>query len=274
MHPEVLTPTMLSYYGIKDSHRSGVLTVEPDADVNAFLEDCLALERGAAPLGVDFADHASALAPIPPGLLDGDTAMGNCVTSAWFQGFKVGQKARMTRAASVLGEIGRRFQERFGRPGIAPLEQHEMDGARLALVCMGPDAGTAVQLLPELASTLGVKVGLLVVRLVTPFPSAEVARALAGVDAIGVVNNAHHHGRGHLTADVADALIEYSEHGRATPPVEAFFCGLGGADVSMQTWRAIAAATREAGQRGAPTRRWHLLHDGVELEPQEPKEMR
>ena len=31
MHPEVLTPTMPGYYGIKDSHRSARLTVEPDA---------------------------------------------------------------------------------------------------------------------------------------------------------------------------------------------------------------------------------------------------
>ena len=55
-------PTMPGFYGIKDSHRSGKLVVEPDSDVNAFID--------------------SMIVPQPPGLLDGDTSMGNCVTSA------------------------------------------------------------------------------------------------------------------------------------------------------------------------------------------------
>jgi hypothetical protein len=61
---------------------------------------------------------------------------------------------------------------------------------------------------------------------------------------------------------VTDAL---AARGAAPPPVEAFFCGLGGADVSMSTWTAIARATCEAARRGRPSRRWHQLHEGIEL---------
>jgi pyruvate/2-oxoacid:ferredoxin oxidoreductase alpha subunit len=244
MHGEVLTPTMPAYYGIKDSHRAGRLVVEPDDDVNRFLDDALAAARS----------------PKPPGLLDGDTAMGNCVTSAWFQGFKVGQKRRQQRAAEVLAEVGRLFTQRFGRPGLQALELHRMDDAEVALVCMGPDAGTVVHLVDSLRAELSVRVGVVAVRLLTPFPSVELGRILKSVAAVGVVNNAHHHGRGHLTLDVVDAIAP-----RAVP-VDSFFCGLGGADVSAATWRAIARTVADSAQRGHIERPWHQLHDAVALE--------
>jgi hypothetical protein len=90
----------------------------------------------------------------------------------------------------------------------------------------------------------------------------ELAAALANVRAVAVVNNAHHHGRGHLTLDLADAL---AEAGRMVP-IESIFCGLGGADVSAATWRRIGAIACEAGRRGRVARRYHLLHDGVALD--------
>jgi pyruvate ferredoxin oxidoreductase alpha subunit len=249
MHPRVLTPTMPAYCGIKDSHRVGLVTVEPDDEVNRFLDDALALGGGRR----------------PPGLLDGDTAMGNCVTSAWFQGFKADQKTRQRAALEVLPGIAALFEARFGRPGLAPFEAHAMDDAEAAIVCMGPDAGTAIQLLGRLRAELGVKVGVIVLRVLTPFPARALAEALAGVDAVGVVNGAHHHGRGHLTLDVVDALVAAGN----VPAIEAFFCGLGGADVSADTWRLIARLTAEAGERGRPGKRWRLVHEGVELQSEE-----
>jgi len=95
-------------------------------------------------------------------------------------------------------------------------------------------------------------------RLITPFPTEALAAALGGAHAVGVVNNAHHYGRGHLTLDVADSLVSRT-------PIESFFCGLGGADVSVSTWRKIAEITCEAARAGHPARPWHLLHDGIEL---------
>jgi pyruvate ferredoxin oxidoreductase alpha subunit len=263
MHPAVLTPTMPVYYGIKDSHRSSRLVVEPDVDVNAFLDeqlgDAYATHR---PRQADFVDKAEPLRAVPPGLLDGDTSMGNCVTSAYFQGFKAGQKERQQRALEILPRIGARFAERFGRPGLEYFERHGMDDApEVVLVCMGPDAGTAVHLLPTLRTELGMRIGIVVMRLLTPFPSAALAAALGGVAAVGVVNNAHHYGRGHLTLDTADALTAASR----PVPIESFFCGVGGADVSVATWRTIAEITCAAAKAGRVAKPWHLLHDGVEL---------
>jgi pyruvate/2-oxoacid:ferredoxin oxidoreductase alpha subunit len=262
MHPSVLTPTMPIFYGIKDSHRAGPLIIEPDVEVNEFLDELLALgEAAEAPHAADFLDAAGREHPALPGLLDGDTSMGNCVTSAWFQGFKVNQKERIQRALEVIPGVARKFEERFGRPGLSFFEQHGDPEPEIALVCMGPDSGTAVQLLPQLREQLKLRVRLIIMRVITPFPSQALAAALRGVRAVGVVNNAHHAGRGHLSLDVADALMAEG----AAVPVESFFCGMGGADVSVATWRSIAASTAEAAARGAPTRHWHLLHQGEEL---------
>ncbi|HET7786192.1 MAG TPA: hypothetical protein VFL36_09485 [Myxococcales bacterium] len=244
MNPRVLTPTMPGFFGIKDSHRSGKLQVEPDEAVNGFLDEALASPD-----------------EVPPGLLDGDTSMGNCVTSAYFQGFKVGQKARLQAALEVIPAVARQFEQRFGRRGLELFEEFAMDDAEVALVCLGPDAGTAIQQLPRIREELKTRVGLIVLRVLTPFPSLALATALRKVGAVGVVQHAHHHGRGHLTLDVTDAL---AESGRRVP-TEAFFCGLGGADVSPSTWLEMARLTIACASRGKASRRWHLLHEGCEL---------
>jgi pyruvate/2-oxoacid:ferredoxin oxidoreductase alpha subunit len=246
MHPQVLTPTMPAYYGIKDSHRSGKLLLEPDEKVNAFLEEALALGG----------------APQPPGLLDGDTSMGSCVTSAFFQGFKVGQKQRLQAALGVIPRVAMLFERHFGRPGLGLFETFGMDdGPEVVLVGMGPDTGTMIHVLPRLRDELGVKIGLVILRVLTPFPSAALAALLAPARAVGVVHNAFHHGRGHLALDVQDAL----SCAGLRAPVESFFCGLGGADVSKDTWRRMTEVTARAAQSGKQSRPWHLLHDGVEL---------
>src|SRR5689334_5361284 len=192
MHPEVLTPTMPGYYGIKDSHRSGRLLVEPDADIHAFQD--------------------AWIAPCPlPGLINGDTALGNCVTSRHFQGFKWGQKERLLRVLDVLPEIGRDFERRFGRPGLAFFDEvgFPEDGrVDLAVVGMGPDFGTFEFLRPSFADARGVSVAGVAMRLLTPFPRAALRDRLAGARAVLVVNQAHHAGRGHLTLDVVDALSD------------------------------------------------------------------
>jgi pyruvate/2-oxoacid:ferredoxin oxidoreductase alpha subunit len=244
MQPDILTPTMPGYYGIKDSHRSARLVVEPDWGVHAFQDRWI---------------H-----PCPyPGLLNGDTAFGNCVTSRHFQGFKLDQKLRMERVLQVLPRIGADFEARFGRPGLAFFDEVGWpdDGAvDLAVVGMGPDFGTFEAVREHFASFHGLRVAGIAMRLLTPFPRAAVRERLAGARAVLVVNQAHHHGRGHLTLDVADALSDLTE----MPRVVSAFAGLGGADVSEPTWEAMLAhASRALDGEALPP--WRMFHEGVAL---------
>ncbi len=244
MHPDVMTPTMPGYYGIKDSHRNARLTVEPDREIHAFQ------------------DHWIPPCPLP-GLINGDTAFGNCVTSRYFQGFKVSQKRRMERVLDLLPRIGADFERRFGRPGLAFFDAvgfPEDGAADIAVVSMGPDFGTFEAVREGFAKQAGLRVAGIAMRLLTPFPRDAVRKRLERAKAVLVVNQAHHHGRGHLTLDVADALSDL-----ASPPrIVSVFAGLGGADVSERNWERMLEHARGA-LTGQPVTPYAIFHEGVVL---------
>ena len=68
MHPEILTQSMPGYFGIKDSHKSARLTIEPDLKIHRFQDRWIATSQ-------------------IPGLINGDTANGKFFTSPHFSGF-------------------------------------------------------------------------------------------------------------------------------------------------------------------------------------------
>ena len=245
MHPEVLTPTMPGYYGIKDSHKSGKLMVEPDLDIHAFQDEWI----GPCPL---------------PGLLNGDTAFGNCVTSRHFQGFKWSQKERLDRVLDLLPAIGADFERRFGRPGLAYFDEvgfpADAGPVDIAVVGMGPDFGTFESLRATYEKSSGQTVAGVAMRLLTPFPRAALRERLAGAKVVLVVNQAHHYGRGHLTLDVVDALSDLEQ----PPIVVSAFAGLGGANVSEETWERMLDHAKLArdGHRVASSA---LFHEGEAL---------
>jgi pyruvate ferredoxin oxidoreductase alpha subunit len=241
MHPEVMTPTMPGYYGIKDSHRNARLHLEPDAAIHRFHDAWIQPSR-------------------LPALLNGDTAFGNCVTSRHFQGFKVDQKRRLHRVFDVLPEIGADFERRFGRPGLAFFDEVGWpdDGAAdVAVVGMGPDFGTFEALREAWQERTGRRVAGIALRLLTPFPRDAIRRRLERARVVLVVNQAHHQGRGHLTLDVADALADLDR----APRIASAFAGLGGADVSEATWERMLDHACSALDGGAPPPAG-VFHDG------------
>lgn len=246
MHPEILTPVMPGYFGIKDSHRSSRLILEPDKAINAFQDRWI----GPARL---------------PGLINGDTAMGNSVTSQYFQGFKIDQRARLERVLDILPFIGTDFEKVFGRPGLQFVEKilwpvsNDVD---IAIVGMGPDIGTAAAVALSESKSLKASIGVLAARLLTPFPSAEYARLLSKAKIVLVLNQAHHYSHGHLGQDIAQAC--YSLDTR--PKIVNCFAGMGGCSVSDETWRQmIRHATKSSPDKWmAPPA---ILHEGVLLWP-------
>ena len=245
MHREVLTPTMPGYYGIKDSHRSARLRIEPDARIHEFQDRWI----GPCPL---------------PGLINGDTAFGNCVTSQYFQGFKHFQKRRMERALELFPKLGADFRDFFGRPGLAYFDEvgwPEDGEVDLAVVGMGPDFGTFESICESYAEEHKLRVAGIAIRLLNPFPRQAVRERLRGAKAILVVNQAHHAGRGHLTLDIADALSGLDSKQR---PIVSAFAGLGGADVSEATWERMLDEGRAA-LEGHDVPPYATYHDGVRL---------
>jgi pyruvate ferredoxin oxidoreductase alpha subunit len=244
MHPEVMTPTMPGYYGIKDSHRSARLTVEADRAIHAFQDGWIR--------------------PCPlPGLINGDTAFGNCVTSKHFQGFKLSQRRRLENVLRVLPAVGADFEKHFGRPGLRFFDEvgwPEHGSVDIAVVGMGPDFGTFEALRESFEQYAGLQVAGIAMRLLTPFPAAAVRKRLEKAQVVLVVNQAHHYGRGHLTLDVVDALSTLPH----PPRVVAAFAGLGGADVSEATWERMLEQAR-AGEDGRSIAPAAFFHEGRPL---------
>jgi pyruvate ferredoxin oxidoreductase alpha subunit len=244
MHPEVMTPTMPGYYGIKDSHRNARVTLEPDAAIHAFQD------RWIPACGL-------------PGLVNGDTAMGTCVTSRHFQGFKHAQKQRIQKAIEVLPAIGADFERTFGRPGLSLFETvgwPETGPVDVVVVSMGPDFGTFEAVRETWAERHGMSVAGIALRLLSPFPRIALRDRLRRARSVLVVNQAHHSGRGHLTLDVSDAVI----HLERPPRVVSAFAGLGGADVSEATWEAMLDSARGT-LAGDPIPDGRIYHEGSPL---------
>jgi len=243
MHPEILTPTMPGYYGIKDSHRNARLVVEPDAEVNTWMDKWL------APCAL-------------PGLLNGDTAFGNCVTSRHFQGFKVSQKRRYERVLEFLPRIGASFENHFGRPGLAFFDAvgFEDPSVDVAVVSMGPDFGTFEAVREGWGRKNSLSTAGIAMRLLSPFPRDAVRERLKKAKVVLVVNQAHHMGRGHLTLDVVDALSDLS----SPPKVVGAFAGMGGADVSEPTWERMLDQAKHA-LEGHPVPPYAVFHEGMTL---------
>ena len=244
MQADVMTPTMPGYYGIKDSHRNAKFWVESDKAIHDFqdkwIKDC-----------------------VLPGTINGDTAMGNCVTSRHFQGFKVAQKRRIERGLELLPVIGADFEKSFGRPGLAYFDEVGFNGDEpvdVVVVSMGPDFGTFESLRSDWSAKRGTSAAGIAMRLINPFPREAVRKRLANAKVVLVVNQAHHSGRGHLTLDIADALA-----GLDTPPrIVSAFAGMGGADVSESTWEAMLDEGRDA-IAAAPRQPYMVFHEGARL---------
>lgn len=136
-------------------------------------------------------------------------------------------------ARGLIAQVASEFAEAFGREKVASLELSGDPGAATALVAIGTIGETARELLEDDDPPLVARV-----HAYRPFPTAELADALAHVPRVCVVDRAPAFGAsGPLGADVRSCGID------ATDVV----CGLGGSDVTPDTLRrALAESGREA----------------------------
>ncbi len=139
------------------------------------------------------------------------------------------QAARRSRA--VLIEAYRDFNLKFGRGGEPFIERYMMDDAEVALVGMGTlsmPVKVAVRKLRE----QGRKVGFVRVRWFRPFPVPELQEALAGVQAVGVIDRDFSFGSAFQSGVLANELRSALYPAKNRPKILSFIAGLGGREVS------------------------------------------
>ena len=203
-NPEVLLPALVCFDGFILSHTYEPVDMISQEDADRYLPPFNPVQR-----------------------LDADdpVSYGMYATPEYYLEFRYEHDQAMKRAKKIISDAGREFGKMFGRDYSALIEGYRLDDAEIALVTMGSLAGTVKDAIDEMRER-GKKVGLLRIRCFRPFPTEEVAQALAGVKTVAVLDkNISVGSKGALALEIKDAL-----YGKA-PKVFDYILGLGGRDV-------------------------------------------
>jgi len=163
------------------------------------------------------------------------------------------------QALAIYDEVSADFARRFGRRHDA-VEAYRTEDAELLFLMTGAFATKGMDAVDRLRNS-GVRIGLVRPRLLRPYPAARLRALLAGKKAVAVIDQNLSMGKGGvLHAELAEALYGTPD----APPLASFVGGLGGRDIPVEEFVAIAGVLREAARSGrAPEPR--LLFTGAEL---------
>jgi len=211
-HP-IQLPAFVCFDGFILSHTYEPIDMLTQEDVDKYLPKFSPYER------LDAADPIS---------------FGMYATPDYYLEFRYEMDKALKDAKGVIAKAGKEFGDMFGRDYSALIEGYKLDDAETAIVAMGSICGTVKDAIDEMRAS-GKKVGLLKIRVFRPFPSEEIAKMLAHVKRVAVLDkNISLGAKGGATAmEVRDALYG------ATIPVKGYVLGLGGRDVRKRNIREI-----------------------------------
>jgi len=162
------------------------------------------------------------------------------------------------RACGVIREVYADFERIFGRKYGNPFfETYRTDDAEIVLLGMGT-LSTPVKVAIDGLRLRGQKVGFVRLRWFRPFAAEEIAKALEGFKAVGVVDRDLSLGAPDLSGVVATELRSAMyTHASARPPVLDFLCGLGGREVTVRDVEKMAEITFQAASgKPQPLTQW------------------
>lgn len=159
--------------------------------------------------------------------------------------FKYQMHLASMKALNVYKEVSREFEEIFGR-SYKTVEGYMADDAEYVLV-MSNSFATLGKAAAEKARANGIKAGLLRLRLLRPFPAADIKEALKGKKAVAVLDQNISVGKGGiLYSEITSELY----HEKERPLLLSFIGGLGGKNISAQEFDFIFDNMIKAGQTG------------------------
>ena len=161
-----------------------------------------------------------------------------------FTEYRYKHMAALDRAKEKIDAIDLEFKQLFGRGYGGQIEEYRMKDAEIALISMGSPSGTAKAVIDNKRDA-GMKVGLVRIRALRPFPKERLAEALHNKKAVGVLdkNVCFGWGLGVVLMETKAALYESG----ITVPTVGFIGGLGSCDITKQhIGRAIDAVDKAA----------------------------
>jgi pyruvate ferredoxin oxidoreductase alpha subunit len=141
----------------------------------------------------------------------------------------------MMNATPVIEEVGREFGEKFGRH-YGLFEGYRLDDADNAIIAAGSAAGTAKVAIDE-AREKGMKVGLLRIRVMRPFPHKEIANELKDKKIISVLDRSDSMSTmgGPIFVETRSALYDVESR----PSMCNYIYGLGGREIEVEKFLGV-----------------------------------
>jgi len=233
--PRVLLPVMVSFEGLIVSHYMEPVELLDQEAVDAFLPTYRP-------------EHV---------LLDPDRPMSVgqvLMDDSYYTEYRYQQQEAMDRALSVIGEVDELFGEVFGRRYGGLFEAEGVEDAEVVLLTIGSMAATVRQVVREMREREGLRIGIVKLRVVRPFPDRELRECLARVRSVAVLER---------DVSVGGAGVVYTELCRSLGPLDRapglvnYVLGLGGRDVTLDDVRQIARTVcqeRDAAEVSRPVR--------------------
>jgi pyruvate ferredoxin oxidoreductase alpha subunit len=143
--------------------------------------------------------------------------------------FQVAQAMRDSK--KVILDVAKDFEKNFGRK-YEFYEKYKLDDAEIAIVVIGSTAGTVKVVVDELRAK-GVKAGLLKIRVFRPFPADEIAKDLAHIKAVAIMDRADSCS-GAFAPLYSDTVASLYAAGVTGPKVMNYVYGLGGREINTK----------------------------------------
>ena len=156
-------------------------------------------------------------------------AVDPLTTGALLTEYRMKHMMGQQNALSLIDKLDAEFGQMFGRSYGGSVEEYCCDDAEYVIVAMGSMVGVIKDCV-DAARQAGIKIGLLKLRMVRPFPAERVSRVLVGKKAYGVIDRNVSFGwnTGIVYQEVCSAMY----HANVLTPSIPFIAGLGGEDVT------------------------------------------
>jgi len=219
-HREVLTPMMVNIDGFILTHTYEMVNIPDQKQVDAFLP---AFET---PNKMSFENPKN---------------MGFSSQPIDNTEFKYQQDRAMHASRKVIEQTDAEFAEAFGRKHHGMVESYQCADADYILITLGSICGTTRIIVDELRSQ-GVKVGMLKIRFMRPFPEKEIQEITKNAKGIGVLEKNISFGyEGTVFTNVLSALAKTTNR----PFMKNFVGGFGGRNISKNEIRQMFETLRE-----------------------------
>jgi pyruvate/2-oxoacid:ferredoxin oxidoreductase alpha subunit len=165
--PEILLPVAVCYEGFYLSYLVDKVVIPTQQDVDAFFVPLKGQER--IKLSTDH-----------------PMAFGRGIPFERFTEARYRHSAALGRANQKIDEIDGEFQSIFGRSYGGLIEEYKTEDAEAVLVTTGAITGTAREVIDSKRDE-GLKIGLVKLRVLRPFPRGRLIASLSGKKAVGVL---------------------------------------------------------------------------------------